>query len=315
MISGKTALVAVGGNSLIADPKKKTVDDQYVAAQASMHHIADMIEAGWNVVISHGNGPQVGFILRRSELALHELHPVWMDYAVADTQGAIGYMFQRALRNEFVRRELNKQAVTVVTQVLVDTNDPAFANPTKPIGSFMDEETARKWASQFGWVVVEDAGRGWRRVVPSPIPREILEKDVILTLIREGYVVVACGGGGIPVFVKSDGDLRGVEAVIDKDYASSLLAQSLDVDLFLIATAVDQVAINFKKPDQRWIDQMTVAEAEQYIAEGHFAKGSMEPKVDSIIQYLKHGGKMGLITTPWNIARALKEETGTRIVP
>ncbi|HLF88034.1 MAG TPA: carbamate kinase [Anaerolineales bacterium] len=315
MISGKTALVAVGGNSLIADPKKKTVDDQYEAAQASMHHIADMIEAGWNVVISHGNGPQVGFILRRSELALHELHPVWMDYAVADTQGAIGYMFQRALRNEFVRRELNKQAVTVVTQVLVDTNDPAFANPTKPIGSFMDEETARERASQFGWVVVEDAGRGWRRVVPSPAPREILEKSAILALIRDGYVVIACGGGGIPVFVKSDGNLRGVEAVIDKDYASSLLAQSLDVDLFLIATAVDQVAINFKKPDQRWIDQMTVAEAEQYIIEGHFAKGSMEPKVDSIIQYLKHGGKMGLITSPWNIAKALKGETGTRIVP
>jgi len=315
MISGKTALVAVGGNSLIADPKKKTVDDQYEAAQTSMHHIADMIEAGWNVVISHGNGPQVGFILRRSELALHELHPVWMDYAVADTQGAIGYMFQKALWNEFVRRKLNKQAVTVVTQVLVDADDPAFANPTKPIGSFMDEEAAQEWAKQFDWVVVEDAGRGWRRVVPSPTPREILEKDAILTLIQRGYVVIACGGGGIPVFVKSDGDLRGVEAVIDKDYASSILAQSLGVDLFLIATAVDQVAVNFKKPDQRWIDQMTVAEAEQYIAEGHFAKGSMQPKVESIVQYLKQGGKMGLITTPWNIAKALKGETGTRIVP
>jgi len=315
MISGKTALVAVGGNSLITDPTKKTIDDQYEAAQASMHHIADMIEAGWNVIISHGNGPQVGFILRRSELALHELHPVWMDYAVADTQGAIGYMFQRALRNEFTRRGLDKQAVTVVTQVLVDRDDPAFKNPTKPIGSFMDEETARGHAARFGWVVVEDAGRGWRRVVPSPIPREILEKDPIHTLIQEGYVVIACGGGGIPVFVKSDGDLRGVEAVIDKDFASSLLAQSLNVDLFLIATAVDQVAIHFKKPEQRWIDQLSIAEAEQFIGEGHFAKGSMQPKVEAMVQYLKNGGKMGLITSPRNIASALKGESGTRIVP
>lgn len=315
MISGKTALVAVGGNSLISDERKKTIDDQYEAAQASMHHIADMIEGGWNVVISHGNGPQVGFILRRSELALNELHPVWMDYAVADTQGAIGYMFQKALRNEFLRRGIAKQAVTVVTQVLVERSDPAFANPTKPIGSFMDEDTARGLASRFGWVVVEDAGRGWRRVVPSPAPREILEKAPILSLIDAGYVVVACGGGGIPVFVKEDGDLRGVEAVIDKDYASALLANSLNVDLFLIATAVDQVAINFKKPDQRWIDEMTVAEARQYIAEGHFAKGSMQPKVEAILQYLQNGGKMGLITSPWNIARALKGETGTRIVP
>lgn len=315
MISGKTAVIAVGGNSLITDPKKKSIDDQYEAAEASMHHIADMIEQGWNVIISHGNGPQVGFILRRSELAAHELHPVWMDYAVADTQGAIGYMFQKALRNEFVQRGMDKQAVTVVTQVLVDREDPAFKSPTKPIGSFMDEETAKGHAARFGWVVVEDAGRGWRRVVPSPTPQEILEKDPIYSLIQSGYIVVACGGGGIPVFVKEDGKLRGVEAVIDKDFASSLLAQSLNVDLFLIATAVEQVAVNFKKPDQRWIDEMTVAEAEQYIADGHFAKGSMQPKVQSIVQYLKNGGKMGLITTPWNIAKALQGETGTRIVP
>ncbi len=315
MISGKTALIAVGGNSLITDESKKSIDDQYEAARASMHHIADMIEQGWNVIISHGNGPQVGFILRRSELALHELHPVWMDYAVADTQGAIGYMFQRALRNEFVRRGMEKQAVTVVTQVLVDREDPAFKNPTKPIGSFMDEQTARGHAGRFGWVVIEDAGRGWRRVVPSPTPREILEKEPILSLINAGYVVVACGGGGIPVFIKEDGDLRGVEAVIDKDFASALLANALNVDLFLIATAVDQVAINFKKPNQQWLDQLTVAEAETYIAEGHFAKGSMQPKVQAIVQYLKNGGKTGLITTPWNISRALKGETGTRIVP
>ncbi len=311
----KVAVVAVGGNSLITDPKKRSIDDQYEAAMTSMHHIVDMIEAGWDVIISHGNGPQVGFILRRSELSLAELHPVWMDYAVADTQGAIGYMFQRALANEFKRRGMEKQAVTVVTQVLVDSEDPAFANPTKPIGSFMDEETAQIRAGELGWVVVEDAGRGFRRVVPSPIPQQIMEVDAIHSLVTNGFVVVACGGGGIPVFKKEDGDLRGVEAVIDKDYASSLLATSVDADLFLIATAVDQVAINFKRPDEQWLSQITVSEAEQYIAEGHFAKGSMEPKVDAIVQYIKKGGKMGMITTPWNIARALNGETGTRIIP
>ena len=311
----KVAVVAVGGNSLITDPVKRSIDDQYEAAKTSMGHIADMIEAGWDVIISHGNGPQVGFILRRSELSLGELHPVWMDYAVADTQGAIGYMFQRALANEFKRRGMNRQAVTVVTQVLVDSGDPAFENPTKPIGSFMDEATAHKRAEDLGWVVVEDAGRGYRRVVPSPIPQRIIEVDAIHSLVSAGFVVVACGGGGIPVFTKEDGDLRGVEAVIDKDYASALLAQSVEADLFLIATAVDQVAINFKKPGERWISEMTVSEAERYIAEGHFAKGSMQPKVESILQYIRNGGKMGLITTPWNIARALSGETGTKIVP
>ena len=315
MGSKKVAVVAVGGNSLITDSSKRSIDDQYDAAKTSMGHIADMIEAGWDVIISHGNGPQVGFILRRSELSLGELHPVWMDYAVADTQGAIGYMFQRALYNEFKRRGMDKQAVTVVTQVLVDSDDPAFADPTKPIGSFMDEETAKQRARDLGWIVVEDAGRGYRRVVPSPFPQEILEVDAIHSLVSTGFVVVACGGGGIPVFKKEDGDLRGVEAVIDKDYASSLLANSVDADLFLIATAVDKVAINFKKENEQWIDRMTVSEAERYIAEGHFAKGSMEPKVRSIIQYIRQGGKKGLITTPWNIARALKGETGTWIVP
>ncbi len=315
MPESKIAVVAVGGNSLIAHENRKTIDDQYDAAEESMHHIADMIESGWNVIISHGNGPQVGFILRRSELALHELHPVGMDYAVADTQGAIGYMFQRALRNEFARRGMNKQAVTVVTQVLVDKNDPAFANPSKPIGSFMDAKTAEKRAWELGWIVVEDAGRGYRRVVPSPIPQQILEADPINDLIARGYTVIACGGGGIPVFYKEDGDLRGVEAVIDKDYASGLLAESVNADLFLIATAVDQVAIHFKKPDERWLDQMTVAEAKQYIAEGHFAKGSMGPKVEAIVQFVERTGKTGLITSPANITRALKMETGTRIVP
>jgi carbamate kinase len=311
----KLAVVAVGGNSLITDPSMRSIGDQYEAAKTSMGHIVDMIESGWDVIISHGNGPQVGFILRRSELSLGELHPIWMDYAVADTQGAIGYMFQRALANEFKRRGLDKKAVTVVTQVLVDAEDPAFSNPTKPIGSFMDQPTANRRAAELGWVIVEDAGRGYRRVVPSPFPKEILEVDAIQSLVSNHFVVVACGGGGIPVFAKEDGSIRGVEAVIDKDYASALLANTVKADLFLIATAVDQVAINFKKPNEEWLSKMTISEAEQYMDEGHFAKGSMQPKVDAIVQYLKNGGKMGLITTPWNIAKALRGETGTRLTP
>ena len=310
----KVAVVAVGGNSLIKDKMHKTVPDQYEAAAESMAHIADMIEAGWDVVITHGNGPQVGFILRRSELALHELHPVPLDYCGADTQGAIGYMFQMALYNEFHRRGVDKQAATVVTKVLVDRKDPAFENPTKPIGSFMDEPTAIKHRDSEGWSVVEDAGRGWRRVVPSPIPVRIVQRDAILALVQAGFVVIGVGGGGIPVVEDEKGNLIGVEAVIDKDFASALLALSIQADLFLISTAIEKVALNFNKPDQRWLDQVTLADAKRYLAEGHFAKGSMEPKVQAIIGYLEDGGKQAIVTTPENIGRALAGETGTHFV-
>jgi carbamate kinase len=279
-----------------------------------MAHIADMIEAGWDVVITHGNGPQVGFILRRSELALHELHPVPLDYCGADTQGAIGYMFQQALYNDFRQRSIDKQAATVVTQVLVDSDDPAFENPTKPIGSFMDEPTAIKHRNEEGWSVVEDAGRGWRRVVPSPLPVRIVQRDAILTLIQASFVVIAVGGGGIPVIEDENGNLIGVEAVIDKDFASALLALSIEADLFLISTAIEKVALNFNKSDQRWLDQVTLADAKRYLAEGHFAKGSMEPKVQAIIGYLEDGGEKAIVTTPENIGRALAGKTGTHFV-
>jgi carbamate kinase len=279
-----------------------------------MAHIADMIEAGWDVVITHGNGPQVGFILRRSELALHELHPVPLDYCGADTQGAIGYMFQQALYNDFRQRRIDKQAATVVTQVLVDSDDPAFENPTKPIGSFMDEPTAIKHRNEEGWSVVEDAGRGWRRVVPSPLPVRIVQRDAILTLIQASFVVIAVGGGGIPVIEDENGNLIGVEAVIDKDFASALLALSIEADLFLISTAIEKVALNFNKSDQRWLDQVTLADAKRYLAEGHFAKGSMEPKVQAIIGYLEDGGEKAIVTTPENIGRALAGKTGTHFV-
>jgi carbamate kinase len=309
--SDRTAVVAVGGNSLIVDREHESIPDQSAAAAVTAHHIADMVAAGWNVVITHGSGPQVGFILRRSEIALGEVPPVPMDYAAADLQGAIGYMFQRALRNEFRRRGLQRSAIAVVTQVLVDRNDPAFADPAKPIGSHMDEETARRRAAELGWIVREDAGRGWRRVVPSPLPQGIVEIDEIEHLVSAGYAVIACGGGGIPVFQADDGDLQGVEAVIDKDLASSMLARELNADLFVISTGVPRVAINFGRPDQRWLEQLTRAEAEKYLAEGHFAEGSMAPKIRAIIAYLDRPGRRGLITDPPNIGRALAGEAGT----
>lgn len=315
MTSKGVAVVAVGGNSLIKDEKRKTVPDQYDAAVESMNHIVDMIEQGWEVVITHGNGPQVGFIQRRSELSRHELHDVPLDYCGADTQGAIGYMFVRALHNEFLKRGMNKQAAAIVTQTIVDREDPAFAHPTKPIGSFMNEATAKERSEKEGWVVVEDAGRGWRRVVASPDPKQIVEAPAIHTLIEQGFVVVAVGGGGIPVIEQESGDLLGVEAVIDKDFGSSLLANMIGADLFVISTAVEKVAINFNKPNQQWLDQITVAQARQYIAEGHFAKGSMLPKIQAILRFLDAGGKKALITNPENIGRALRGETGTWIVP
>jgi carbamate kinase len=309
------AVVAVGGNSLIKDENHRSVPDQFEAGYESMSHIAKMIEEGWDVVISHGNGPQVGFILRRSELSQHELHEVPLDYCGADTQGAIGYMFVQALHNIFLKSNLDKNAVAVVTQTIVDRNDKAFQNPTKPIGSFMTEASAKERAEKEKWTVVEDAGRGWRRVVASPIPKRIVEAEAIQNLIKAGFVVVAVGGGGIPVVEKENGDLVGVEAVIDKDFGSSVLANMIDADLFVISTAVEKVAINFNKPDQKWLDKMTVAEAKAYMAAGHFAKGSMLPKIQAILNFLENGGKQALITNPENISRALNGETGTWIVP
>jgi carbamate kinase len=314
----KVAVVAIGGNSLIKDKAHQTVEDQYQAAKETTRHIADMIEQGWDIVIGHGNGPQVGFILRRSEIAhkVEGMHEVPLDACGADTQGAIGYALQQNLQNELYHRKIKKDVATIITQTLVDQDDPAFKNPTKPIGGFMDEGEATHRAREMGWTVVEDAGRGWRRVVASPQPKEIVELESIKTLINAGVVVIAVGGGGIPVIDTGNGDYAGIAAVIDKDYASSLLARKIEADLFLISTAVEKVALNFSKPEQRWVDKMTLSEAKKYLEEGlHFAKGSMAPKVQAIIWFLEAGGKQALITNPENIGRALKGETGTWILP
>ena len=318
MSESKIAVVAIGGNSLIKDKQHQTIGDQYDAAKETAQHIAGMIEAGWDVAIGHGNGPQVGFILRRSEIAhkVEGMHELPLDVCGADSQGAIGYSLQQNLQNQLHLRQVDKPVSTVVTQVLVDKDDPAFEKPSKPIGSFMEKDEADRRAEDMGWKVVEDAGRGWRRVVASPLPVEVVEFPAIKALVEAGVVVIAVGGGGIPVIDTGNRQLEGTAAVIDKDFASSLLAQLLDADLLLISTAVEKVALNFGKPNQEWVSHMTLTEVKQYLEEGpHFAKGSMEPKMKAIVWFLESGGKQAIVTDPENIGRALKGETGTLIEP
>jgi carbamate kinase len=311
----RRAVVAIGGNSLIKDREHQSVRDQYIAAGDTCWHVAAMIEDGWDVAIGHGNGPQVGFILRRSEIAAHELHEVPLDVCGADSQGAIGYALAQNLENDFHRLGIPRHAVAVVTQMEVAADDPAFTHPSKPIGSFMDEEAAARRREQDGWDVVEDANRGWRRVVASPAPLRIVEEEAIRTLIEQGFVVISVGGGGIPVVADPDGNLTGVAAVIDKDLASALLGTCIGAELLLITTAVEKVALDFGTPEQRWVDRMTLAEVKERLAEGrHFASGSMKPKIEAVIQFLERGGSTAVITDPNNVERALKGETGTTIV-
>lgn len=309
----RRAVVAIGGNSLIKDAARQSVEDQYLAAAETDHHIAALIRDGWEICITHGNGPQVGFIMRRSELAAHELHEVPLEVCVADTQGAIGYALQQTLGHDLKQLGIDKGVVTLVTQVEVDESDPAFDKPGKPIGSFLDEETAAQRTRENGWTCVEDAGRGWRRVVASPKPVRIVESDAVKFLMDSGFVVIAAGGGGIPV-VDRDGELQGVAAVIDKDLASAVLAADIGADTFLISTAVEKVALNWGTPEQEWLSEMTLEEAKGYLADGgHFAEGSMAPKMRAVVQFLEQGGREAIITDPDNMQRAMAGETGTRI--
>ncbi len=310
-----TAVIAIGGNSLIKDKAHQSVEDQYEAAGETAWHIANMIKDGWNVAIAHGNGPQVGFVLRRSEIARHELHELTLDVCGADTQGAIGYALQQNLYNDFIELGIDRPVATIVTQTEVDPNDPAFDAPSKPIGTFMNENEAGRRTAVDGWSCTEDAGRGWRRCVASPRPVRIVEEPIVRNLLDAGVVVITVGGGGIPVAPDEDGRLHGIEAVIDKDLASSLLASNLGAELFIISTAVEKVALNFGKENEQWLDVVTLDEAKQYLAEGtHFAQGSMAPKVDAVIQFLENGGKHCIVTNPENIERALAGETGTHFV-
>jgi len=311
----KTLVIAIGGNSLITDARHQSVPDQFAAVVGIMRHITDLLEAGHRIVITHGNGPQVGFILLRSEHSRGILHQVPLDSIVADTQGALGYQIQQALENEFRRRRLKKSVATIVTQTLVDRDDPAFAKPSKPIGEFYTKEQAGERTRVEKWNMVEDAGRGWRRVVASPRPVRIIESEVVRHLVKDGYVVVAAGGGGIPVVADENGVLRGVAAVIDKDLASAVLAGEIAADMLVIATAVDKVCLHFGKPNQRALDSMTVAEAGRFIAECHFAPGSMLPKIEACVQFVTRSGREALITCPEVLSDALQGRTGTRLVP
>jgi carbamate kinase len=309
----KTIVVAIGGNSLIRDDQHMTVPDQYAAVVETAGHITGLIERGFRVVITHGNGPQVGFILLRSEHSRGILHEVPLDSIGADTQGAIGYQIQQAMQNEFRKRNVKKSAATIVTQTLVDRDDPAFLKPSKPIGRFYQREEAEDRMRVEKWAMIEDAGRGWRRVVPSPKPRKIIEADVIKHLIANEYLVIAAGGGGIPVIQDERGDLQGTAAVIDKDLASAVLAREIGADLLVISTAVEKVYFNFGTPDQKAIDHMTIAEAGQYIAQGHFKPGSMLPKVQACVQFIENCGSEALITCPEALSDALAGRSGTRV--
>jgi len=313
-MDSKLIVIAIGGNSLIEDPKHVTVEAQYEAARKTAAHIAKLVQAGHRVVIAHGNGPQVGFILLRAEFSRSILHTVPLDSCVADTQGAIGYQLQMALKNEFAKIGMNPEVATVVTQVEVSGNDPSFGKPTKPIGSFMTKDDADYHSQHDGWVCVEDAGRGYRRVVASPKPKAIVEIETIRTLLGNKVIVIAGGGGGIPVVRDEAGMLSGREAVIDKDLAAALMAKQLNADLFVISTAVEKVCLNYGKPNQKTLDTITTEEAQQYIAEGHFAPGSMLPKVQAIVDFVRSTGNVGLITDPANLYGALYEGKGTKIV-
>lgn len=308
------AVVAFGGNALIDDNDHCSIRDQYHTVENNVGYLVDLIERGWDLVITHGNGPQVGFILRRSELAEHEVAPVPVDYAVGDTQGAIGYMFQKALTNELNRRAIARPVVSLVTQTCVDANDDAFVKPNKPIGSFMTQEVAQQCADNLGWSIMEDSGRGWRRCVASPKPLEIVELPSIENLIASGTLVIACGGGGIPVERDLQGNLIGVEAVIDKDVASALLAEKLQADMLIIPTGVEKVAINFGQPNQQWLDGLTPVEAKRLCDDGQFGEGSMKPKVEALLQFVAaNPNGAGLITQANTLLQALDGNTGTWI--
>jgi carbamate kinase len=307
------AVLAMGGNSLIKDKNHIALSFQYERVKETARYIAELIAEGVHLVITHGNGPQVGFIYRRGELSRSELPLIPLDICGADTQGAIGYMIEKALLNEFRRRGIDKKVTAVVTQTIVDREDQSFKHPTKPIGSFMSEEEALTHKREVGWEVAEDAGRGYRRVVPSPIPKKIIELDVIKLLVQSGYIVIAAGGGGVPVILNEQGEIEGVEAVIDKDLGSSILASGLGADTLIISTAIDVVYLNFGQKDQKPLNRVSLPEIKRYLEEGHFKPGSMKPKIEAIIQFLENGGEKAIITSPENLLSAFKGGAGTTI--
>jgi carbamate kinase len=311
--TGKLALIAIGGNSIIKSGQRGTIEEQFENIEETCRSIVQLVLRGYRVIITHGNGPQVGAQLLRSELAAHQVYTHPLDVCVADTQGSMGYMIQNSLQRALDDNNRNDEVGSVVTQVVVDENDPAFENPTKPVGPFYTEDEAREKTERLGWQMVEDASRGYRRVVASPKPLEIVEDRMIKAAVEDDIIVIAVGGGGVPVVRRND-RLYGIEAVIDKDRASSILAQALEADLFVISTDTEKVCLNFKKPGQRELDSVKIAEAKRYMEEGHFPPGNMGPKIEAVISYLEAGGKHAIITSPEQLGRAIDGETGTHFV-
>ena len=307
------AVVAIGGHSLARDGRVD-VDAQRAALRETAAHVAGFVTEGWGIVLTHGNGPQIGLNLLRSEIAAPTVPPSPLDVLGAETQGAIGYLIQHAFAEEFRRRGIGKSVVTVVTQVVVDAGDPAFAHPSKFVGPPYTQDEAGRYAAERGWTLGEDVGNGWRRVVPSPAPRGIVELRAIRSLVSRGFVVVAAGGGGIPVVRHHDGSLRGVEAVVDKDRVASLLAHDLGAARLVISTAVEQVALAYRTPQERFVDVLTVDEARRYLEMGEFPPGSMGPKIEAAVEFLVGGGREVIITSPEALTRAMAGRAGTRIV-
>lgn len=311
----KTVVVALGGNAILQPGQKGTFEEQYGNVHRTVEQLAAMVLSGnWRLVITHGNGPQVGNILLQQDAAKAVVPPLPMDVCGAESQGFIGYMIQQAFHNVLAHAGRGDIPVaTIVTQVLVDKADPAFENPTKPVGPFYSAEEAKRLQAEKGWHVVEDAGRGWRRVVPSPDPKAIVEREAIRILVENRAIVVASGGGGIPV-IKEDGTYRGVEAVIDKDLAGERLAEDVGAAVFLILTDVDRVRLNYKRPGEKVLDRLTVAEAKGYAQQGHFAKGSMEPKVKACVRFIEAGGERAVIASLAQAVEAAEGRAGTQVV-
>jgi len=310
----KKAVIALGGNSIIRANEKGTIDEQEKNSDITCQHLIELIRKGYDLVITHGNGPQVGNILLRNEAAnqLWNIPVMPLDIDVADSEGGMGYMLQRSMCNMLNKRGIKKKVVTVVSQMVVSKDDPAFKNPTKPVGPFYDQKRADQLVREKKWSMVEDSGRGYRRVVPSPHPVDFVEMQIVQELLEKGNIVIAAGGGGVPVCRHEDGYLEALEAVIDKDFASSLIAGKLNADVFMILTGVSKVAVNFNREDEKWLDEMTVGEAQRYLDEGQFPAGSMGPKIRAAIEFVKHTGREVIITSQEELE---KDEFGTKIVP
>jgi len=310
----KTAVVALGGNA-IGTTGREDIHQQFANTRKSLAGILELVKEGYQLAITHGNGPQVGNALLRVECTMDTIPALPLGVIVADTEGGMGYMIEQSLQNKLHREGIPRKVVTIVTQVIVNRNDPSILNPTKPIGPFYTKEQAERLAKYNGWIIKEDAGRGFRRLVPSPIPTEIVEKDIIKSLVQSGTIVIAAGGGGAPVYVEEDGTYEGVDAVVDKDRASAVLARDIGAEALVILTSVDKVCLNYMNPDERPLSWVSVTEAKRYMAEGHFPQGSMGPKIGAAIQFLEAGGKQVIITSPGLVKEALEGKAGTKFIP